>query len=116
MAIPFSPDPGDKQYLGNRTIPRQRFRHDQALNAESSDWLVLPAGIGDLMVTVVPSAGNARIEFTQAPIEDIEAGTVITGTPWPDGNVNVATQKLMANAVSAIRCVASGQTQWTVTA
>ncbi|WP_396623073.1 hypothetical protein [Marinobacter sp. W-8] len=116
MAIPFSPDLGDKQHLGNRTIPRQRFRHDQALNAESSDWLILPAGIGDLMVTVVPSAGDARIEFTQAPIEDIEAGTVITGTPWPDGDVTVATQKLMANAVSAIRCVASAQTQWTVTA
>lgn len=116
MANEFSPDQGDKQYLGNRTIPRQRFRHQESLNAATSDWLILPAGIGDLMVSLAPTSGTARVEFTQAPIADIEAGTVNTGTQWPDGDVGSATQKLMVNAVSAIRCVASGQCQWTVTA
>lgn len=116
MAIQFSPDKGDKQYLGNRTIPRQRFRHQESLNAETSGWLILPAGIGDLMVSLAPTSGTARVEFTQAPIADIEAGTVNTGSAWPDGDVNSSTQKLMVNAVSAIRCVASASCVWTVTA
>lgn len=116
MANNLVPDLSDRQYLGNRTIPRQRFRHQESLNAATSDWLILPAGIGDLMVSLAPTSGTARVEFTQAPIADIEAGTVNTGTQWPDGDVSSATQKLMVNAVSAIRCVASGQCQWTVTA
>lgn len=116
MANNLVPDVSDRQYLGNRTIPRQRFSHQESLNAATSDWLILPAGIGDLMVSLAPASGTARVEFTQAPIADIEAGTVNTGTQWPDGDVSSATQKLMVNAVSAIRCVASGQCQWTVTA
>lgn len=116
MANRLNPDQADQQFLANRTVPRQRFRHKESLNAETSEWLILPAGIGDLMVSVAPSAGNARIEFTQAPLSEIEAGSVSSGTAWPDGDVTEATQKLMVNAVSAIRCVASAGCEWTVTA
>lgn len=116
MANNLTPDQGDKQYLGNRTIPRQRFNHSESLDAETSDWLLLPAGVGDVMVGVAPASGTARVEFTQAPVADIEAGTVTTGTPWPAGDVGAVTQKLMVNAVTAIRCVASAECEWVVTA
>ncbi len=107
MPNTLSPDQDDQQFLHNRTVPRQRFNHSETVNDATGQWLILPAGVGDLLVSVAPAAGTARVEYTQDDVQAVEAGTAV-GKPWAEGDVNGYTDSLMVNAVTAIRCVAAG--------
>ena len=116
MTNTLSPDQDDQQYLQNRTVPRQRFNHNETVNDSTGQWLILPAGVGDLFVSVTPAAGTARVEYTQDDLEAVEADTAV-GKAWSEGDVSGYTDSLMVNAVTAIRCVAAGgSTEFKVTA
>ena len=110
----LSPDAGDKGFQDNAEV-RQRYRHDETVDTATGDWLILPAGIGELLASVTPAAGTARVEYTQASITEVEAGTA-TGVAWDSGDVSSYTASVMSNSVTAIRCVASASCQFTVTA
>lgn len=110
----LSPDQNDQQFLNNRTVPRQRFRFDDVVTG-TGDWLLLPAGIGDLLVSVDPSSGTARVEYTQDSLADVEAGNAV-GKPWDSLDVDEYTDSVMHNSVTAIRAVASVEATFKVTA
>lgn len=107
MATKLSPDRQDQQFNNNRTVPRPRYRHAETVNAATGGWVLIPAGIGDLLVSVDPAAGTGRVEYTQDDVEAVEAGTA-EAAPWDAGDVSQYTHAIMANAVTAIRCVAAG--------
>lgn len=109
----LNPDMDDKQYLDNQAIHRQRFNHKEQVDG-TGDWVLIPPGPAELAVSVEPSSGTARIEYTQDPIADVEAGTA-SGKVWPDGDVAGYTSSVMANAVTAVRCVSTGATDFRVT-
>lgn len=109
----LNPDIGDKQHLENQAIHRQRFNHKEVVNG-TGDWVLIPAGPEELMVSVEPSSGTARIEFTQDSVSEVEAGTAV-GKPWPDGDVTAYAHSVMANAVTAVRCVSTADTDFRVT-
>lgn len=116
MTNTLSPDLDDQQFQQNRTIPRQRFNHKETVTSATGEWLFLPAGVGDVLVSVAPAAGTARVEYTQDDVAAVEAGTAV-GKPWSEGDVSGYTDSLMVNAVTAIRCVAAGgSTEFKVTA
>ena len=116
MANVLSPDRGDQQFNQNRTVPRQRLRHSEIVTSGNGEWLLIPAGVGDLLVSITPSGGTARVEYTQDSFQAVEDDTAI-GKPWSEGDVAGYTDVIMANAVTAIRCVASGgSAEFTVTA
>lgn len=110
----LSPDQDDKQFLNNRTVPRQRFQFEEQVTG-TGDWLVVPAGIGDLLVSVDPSSGTARIEYTQDPLAAVDAGTA-EGKSWDSLDVGEYTANVMSNSVTAIRAVASVGAVFKVTA
>lgn len=115
--MPFdtlSPDQDDQQFSKNRTIPRQRFQFDAEVSG-TGNWLALPAGIGDLLVSVEPTSGTARIEYTQDPLADVDAGTAV-GKPWDSLDVSEYTASVLHNSVTAIRAVASASATFKVTA
>ena len=116
MPNTLSPDREDLQYLQNRTVPRQRFNHSESVNDATGEWLILPAGVGDVLVSIAPAAGSARVEYTQDDLAAVKDGSA-EGKPWSVGDVNSYTDLLMGNAVTAIRCVAAGgSTEFKVTA
>lgn len=106
MANVLSPDLDDQQFLGNSAIQRQRFVHHETVTGDG-DWLLLPPGVGDVLVSVTPAGDTARVEFTQDGVAAVNAGTAV-GKPWSEGDVSEYTDSVMVNAVTAIRCVASG--------
>jgi|GEM_PF-2163507 len=114
MADTLTPDRDDQQFSNNRTIPRQRFNHSASVNG-TGEWLFLPAGIGELLVSVEPTSGTARVEYTQDSVAKVRAGTAI-GKAWVEGDVAAYTDSLMVNAVTAIRCVSTAATDFKVTA
>lgn len=116
MPNKLSPDLDDQQFQQNRTIPRQRFNHKETVTSTTGEWLYLPAGVGDVLVSVAPASGTARVEYTQDDVAAVEAGSA-EGKPWSEGDVSGYTDSLMVNAVTAIRCVAAGgSTEFKVTA
>lgn len=115
--MPFDylqPDIQDQQFNDNRTVPRQRFNHKADVTG-TGQWLVLPAGIGEVLASVAPASGTARVEYTQDPISAIDAGTAV-GKPWTAGEVSAYADSIMTNAVTAIRCVATATAEFKVTA
>lgn len=114
MANTLSPDRDDQQFSNNRTIPRQRFRHSASVNG-TGEWLFLPAGIGELLVSVEPASGTARVEYTQDSVQAVRTGTAL-GKAWVEGDVGAYADSLMVNAVTAIRCVSTDATDFKVTA
>lgn len=114
MANTLSPDRGDQQFSSNRTIPRQRFQHSENVDGVG-EWLFLPSGIGELLLSVDPASGTARIEYTQDSVSEVESGTA-AGKAWTEGDVSVYADSIMANAVTAVRCVSTGPTAFRVTA
>ncbi|SFM71613.1 hypothetical protein [Marinobacter pelagius] len=109
----LAPDVGDRQFLDNNAIARQRFNHKETVNG-TSDWIVIPPGPDEFTVSVDPSAGTARVEYTQDTIQEAEAGTA-TSQPWPDGDVSTYADGVMANSVTAVRCVSTADTNFRVT-
>lgn len=110
----LSPDTNDDQFKGDSQIKRQRYRHEETVNG-TSDWVLLPPGIGDVTVSVSPSAGTARVEFTQDSVLAVDSGTA-AGRPWDDLDVAAFTHKTMSNSVTAVRCVSTDDTAFVVTA
>ncbi|WP_339799648.1 hypothetical protein [uncultured Marinobacter sp.] len=110
----LSPDTGDQQFNQNRTIPRQRFNHSASVAGEGK-WLILPPGIGEFLVSVEPSSGTARVEYTQDSVEEVTGGTAV-GHGWAEGDVTEYADSLMVNAVTAIRCVSTVSAGFKVTA
>jgi hypothetical protein len=107
----LQPDATDMQYRDNGDVKRQRYRLHETTDG-TSDWLIIPGSIGDILVTVTPTT-NARVEYTQASIGEVIANTA-TGEAWEGGDVAVKTTRTMVNAVTAVRFVGNGS--WTVTA
>lgn len=114
MSVKYlAPDLADKQFLDISAISRQRFNHKESVTG-TSDWVVIPPGPDEFTVSVDPSSGTARIEYTQDPITDAEAGTAVA-KPWPDGDVSAYADGVMANSVTAVRCVSTAATDFRVT-
>lgn len=114
MPNTLSPDATDTLFQENADA-KQRYRHAETINATTGEWLLLPAGIGEILASVVPASGTARVEYTQASAAEVEAGTA-TGKPWDDADVSAYTAALMSNTVTAIRCVATASCDFVVTA
>lgn len=110
----LSPDTGDQQFNQNRTIPRQRFNFSASVTGDGKP-LIIPPGIGEVLVSVEPDSGTARVEYTQDTVVTIVAGDA-EWHPWDEGDVSEYAASLMVNAVSAIRCVASVAAAFKVTA
>ena len=110
----FGTDTTDQQYQVNRDAQRQRYMLEETVS-NTGDWLIIPAGIGDICITVVPTA-SAMVEFTQSPVSSVLSGTA-SAKVWEPGEVTAETTKTMLNAVTAIRLVAiGGAASWSVTA
>lgn len=109
----LSPDSSDKHFQEN-TDARQHYRHAETVSGES-EWLFIPAGLGDVFVSVEPSAGTARIEYTLAPFSELESGNPVS-RPWDAGEVSAFRGLVMSAAVTAIRCVATDSADFVVTA
>ncbi|HIO30734.1 hypothetical protein [Marinobacter salarius] len=114
MATTLSPDTTDLMFQENANA-RQRYRHAETINAQTGEWVILPAGVEEIMVSVAPASGTARVEYTQGTVADAEAGTA-TQRAWDAGDVSVYTASVMSNTVTAIRCVASASCAFVVTA
>ncbi|MDX1816103.1 MAG: hypothetical protein R3180_00180 [Marinobacter sp.] len=115
MTTSLSPDIDDQLFNENRTIPRQRFNYSANLNAETGEWVIIPAGIGNLLVSVDPAAGSARIEYTQSDLAAVKAGTAVA-KPWAAADVSTYTDKIMVNAITAVRAVCTAACTMRVTA
>lgn len=107
MAKTLSPDLQDQQFSNNRAVHRQRFLHNETVDTATGEWLFLPPGIDHVLVSVDPADGNARVEYTQDDVAAVLNETAV-GKPWAEGDVSGYTDSLMVNAVTAIRCVATG--------
>lgn len=115
MATQFmTPDTADTQFKDDGAITRQRYRFSASVTG-AGDWVILPPEIGDAVVSVAPSSGTARIEYTLSSVADVEAGTAVARN-WPDGDVAGYTDSLISNSVTAIRCVSTAATDFVVTA
>ena len=79
MTNTLAPDQDDQQYLQNRTVPRQRFNHNEAVNDATGQWLILPAGVG----------AKNRYSATPGQVEsDSGQGTpngLLINPPWTGG-------------------------------
>ena len=109
----LSPDVSDKHFQENADA-RQHYRHTETVSG-TGDWLFLPAGLGDVFVSVVPASGTARVEYTQSPFSDLEGGSPVA-RPWDAGDVSAFKGVVMTAAVTAIRCVSSASADFVVTA
>lgn len=114
MANILVPDITDVLFQENADA-KQGYRHSETVNAETGEWLLIPAGIGDILVSVEPASGTARVEYTQASVSEVEANTA-TGKPWSEADVSGYTASIMSNTVTAIRCVATAGCDFVVTA
>ena len=114
MAITLSPDTTDTEFQENAEA-RQRYRHTETVNAATGEWVILPASFEELLVSVEPASGTARVEYTQGSVSEVNAGTA-DAKPWDDGDVSAYAASAMSNTVTAIRCVATASCQFTVTA
>lgn len=94
---------------------KQHYFHSETVNAATGDWLIIPSGIGDVCLSVAPSSGSARVEWTQATVEDLETGSP-QARPWDAGDVSAFTSAVMASVVTAVRCVSTGPTEFVVSA
>lgn len=65
MAIKLSPDITDNTFKTDATA-RQRYHHAETINAETGLWVILSAGVEEIMVSVAPVSGTARVQYTQA--------------------------------------------------
>ena len=114
MANTLSPDSDDQQFSTDITIPRQRFLWNESVNGVG-EWLLVPAGIGDLLLSVEPASGTARVEYTQDNVAAVLAGSAV-GKGWPEGDVAAYSDSVIANAVTAVRCVSTAATTFKVSA
>ena len=114
MAETLSIDLNDQQFSLDSTIPRQRFVHSSTVNG-TGDWLLLPAGVGDMLLSVDPASGTARVEYTQDSFQSIADNSAV-GRGWIEGDVSAYADAVMANTVTAVRCVSSGPTDFKVSA
>lgn len=109
----LSPDDSDKLFRDNAHA-RQHYNHSETVNG-TGDWLVLPAGLEEVFVSVEPSSGSARVEYTQAPVSELESGSPVA-KPWDAGDVNAYKGAVMPAVVTAIRCFSTASTAFKVTA
>ncbi|WP_375191808.1 hypothetical protein [Marinobacter sp.] len=109
----LSPDTSDQLFKDNAHA-RQHYLHSETVNG-TGEWLIIPAGLEEVFVSVEPSAGSARVEYTQAPVSDLDAGSP-AAKPWDHGDVTAYKGSVMPAVVTAIRCFSTAPTTFKVTA
>ncbi|TFH84814.1 hypothetical protein EQG41_20435 [Billgrantia azerbaijanica] len=105
------------QQMRSETLPHRtdvRWFHAETVTDATSDPLVLPSLGRDIAVAVAPGT-SARVEYTLSGYDAIEAGTAAWHA-WPAGDVTEAATDVVAGAVSALRLVSTGASEWEVTA
>jgi len=109
----LSADQSDKAFQDNAHF-RQHYNHAETVDG-TGDWLILPAGLAEVFVSVEPSAGTARVEYTQAPVSELDSGSPVA-KPWDAGDVSAFKGAVMPAVVTAIRCFSTDPTAFKVTA
>jgi len=109
----IQPDTTDHQYRTDAAVTRQRYRY-AAQVAGTGDWILLPPGLGDVIVSVDPGPGTARVEYTLASVADVESG-MATARNWQEGDVSGYTDSILKCAFTAVRCVSTDAAEFVVT-
>ncbi len=92
-----------------------RWFHSETVTDTTSEPLVLPAVEGREVaaVSVMPGT-SAKVQYTTSSYADIEADAAVWHD-WPAGSVAAKTSDDVKTAISALRLVSVGASDWEVT-
>ena len=83
---------------------------DSKTGAGDGDTIIIPTGIDSIMITLVPSSANCKIQTTTDKLGDVQNDkSSVTWVDWPLGNVTSTVQDSL-DPVTAIRQVVNSGT------
>lgn len=104
------------QQMRSESLPHRtdvRWFHSESVTDATSDPLIIPSLGRDVAVSVSPGDA-ATVQYSLSSYAAIEAGEA-TWHDWPEGEITEPATDAVLGAVTALRLVSTGDSEWEVT-